>query len=163
MRIKSKVFLLFAALFLVVLSSCDEGEVYSRFYHIENGKWSRDSLLTFTIDSLNHTPGVSYDVTLELTTNRSFPYRDLWLQIDHNMTDTLVHSDTLRFILADEYGKWLGSGVGGLNQITFPYISFMVGDSVKNKQLTIRHVMKDEWLRGIEKIGVKIIQANGVN
>lgn len=163
MRTKSKFFLLFAGLFLVVLASCSDREAYSRFYHIENGKWSRDSFLVFVIDSMVHTPGVHYDVTIELTTNRSYPYRDLWLQIDHNLTDSLLHTDTLRFILADKNGKWLGSGVGGLNQLSFPYTSFIAPDSVKNKRLTIHHVMENEWMQGVEKMGVKIIQVNKDN
>ena len=98
---------------------------------------------------------------MELTTNRSYPYRDLWLQIDQDLTDSLVRSDTLRYLLADEYGKWLGSGAGGLNQLSLPYRSFIPRDSVYSYQLTIRQIMDDELLRGVEKVGIKLVETNG--
>lgn len=159
MRTKSNIFSIFAGLLFALLGSCSGGEVYSRFHHIENGKWYRDSLLVFTIDSL--IPTSEYEVTIELTTNRSYPYRDLWLQIDQDLTDSLVRTDTLRCLLADEHGKWLGSGAGGLNQLSLSYRSFIPRDSVYNYQLTIRQAMDNELLRGVEKVGIKLVEAHG--
>ncbi|MFA7491894.1 MAG: gliding motility lipoprotein GldH [Proteiniphilum sp.] len=157
MRTKSNIFLIFVGLSFAVIVSCSGREDYSRFYHIKSGKWHRDSVLIFTIDSLLPSFGVGYDVTVELTTNRSYPYRDLWLLIDQNLTDSQVRTDTLRCLLADEYGRWLGGGAGGLNQLSLPYRSFIPWDSVSNYRLVIRHGMEEELLRGVEKVGVKMI------
>ncbi|SFL10553.1 gliding motility lipoprotein GldH [Proteiniphilum acetatigenes] len=161
MRTKSNIFILFAGLFFTILASCSGKEVYSRFHHIENGKWYRDSVLIFAIDSLVPSSGAGYDVTVELTTNLSYPYRDLWLLIDQNLTDSLAHTDTLRCLLADEYGKWLGGGAGGLNQLSLPYRTFIPRDSVYNYRLTIRQGMDEDQLRGVEKVGIKIIETSG--
>lgn len=152
-----------AGLLFIPLASCSEGETYSRFYQIENGKWYRDSLLVFTMDSLISVSGTGYNVTIELTTNRSYPYRDLWLQIDQDLADSLVRTDTFRCLLADEHGKWLGSGAGGLNQLSLAYLSFIPRDSVYHYRLTIRQAMNDDPLRGVEKVGVKVIKSNHVN
>lgn len=160
-KTKSNNFLLFTGLLFAILASCSGEEVYSRFHHIENGKWYHDSVLVFTIDSLIAPSSVGYEVKVELTTNRSYPYRDLWLLIDQNLTDSLAHTDTLRYILADEHGKWLGGGAGGLNQLSFPYRTFTLRDSINNYRLTIRQAMDDEQLRGVEKVGIKIVKANG--
>lgn len=161
MRTKSNIFILFAGLLLAIFVSCSGGEAYSRFHHIEDGKWYRDSVLFFKIDSLLPPPAVEYNVTVELTTNRSYLYRDLWLFIDHNLTDSLFHTDTLRCILADEHGKWLGGSVGGLNQLSLPYRSFIPRDSACNYQLVIRHGMEEELLRGVERVGIKMAGMNG--
>lgn len=157
MRKKGNIFWIFACLIFITLASCSEGEAYFRFHHIENGTWLRDSLLVFTIDSLSSTKASSYDVTVELTTNRSYPFRDIWLQIDQDLTDSLVQTDTLRFMLADENGKWLGSGTGGLNQLSFPYCSFTTRDTVYRYRLTVRQIMDVERLRGVEKVGIKLV------
>ena len=161
MRTKSDAFILFAGLFFTILASCSGEEVYSRFHHIQNGKWYRDSVLVFEIDSLAPPSGAGYDVTVELTTNRGYLYRDLWLLIDQDLTDSLVHTDTVHCLLADEYGKWLGGGAGGLNQLSLPYRTFIPRDSVYNYRLIIRQAMDEDQLRGVEKVGVKIIEAGG--
>ena len=158
MRTKSDVFSIFVGLLSIVLASCSEKEGYSCFHHIENGKWYRNSPLVFTIDSLTPSQGTGYEVTVELTTNRSYPYRDLWLQIEQDLTDSLIRTDTLRCLLADEYGRWLGSGIGGLNQLSLPYRSFIPRDSMYHYRLTIRQAMGDELLRGVEKVGIKLVE-----
>lgn len=155
-RTKSNLFLLFSGLLLVMIVSCSGGEAYSRFYHVKNGKWLRDSVLVFTIDSLPPSLGGRYDMSVEVTTNRSYPYRNLWLLVDHNRGDSLVATDTLRFLLADEYGKWLGGGAGGLNQFSMPYSCSIPYDSLSNYRLVIRHGMEEELLCGVEKVGIKM-------
>jgi gliding motility-associated lipoprotein GldH len=157
-RTMSNIFLVFTGLLFAIFASCSGKEVYSRFHHLEGGKWCRDSVLVFTMDSLEYSSDAEYMVTVELTTNRSYPYRDLWLIIDQNLTDSLVCTDTLRLLLADEHGKWLGGGVGGLNQLSLPYRSFIPTprDSMHHYRLTIRHGMDEELLRGVEKVGIKM-------
>jgi gliding motility-associated lipoprotein GldH len=159
-KTKRDIFPAIAGLLFITLAACSGGEVYSRFRHIENGKWRRDSQFVFTIDSLNPASGAAYKVFVELTTNRSYPYRDIWLQIDQTLTDSLVRTDTLRLLLADEYGKWLGSSAGGLNHFSLPYRSFAPRDSVYNYRLTIRQAMDDNLLRGVEKVGIKVVEAD---
>lgn len=156
---KSNIFLLCIGLFSASLSSCSEGEAYSHFHHLEKGKWHRDSLLVFSIDSVI-TFGTAYDVTVELTTNHGYPYRNLWLLVDHNLADSLIRTDTLRCLLANEHGKWLGSGAGGLNQLSLTYRSFIPRDSVYNYRLVIRHGMDGTLLRGVEKVGIKLFESD---
>ena len=165
MRTTSNLFPLFTGLLVALLISCTGGETYSRFHHIENGKWYRDSSLLFTIDSLSPPLGTDYDVTVELTTNHGYPYRNLLLEIDQNLTDTIVHTDTLRLLLADEHGRWLGSGAGGLNQLSFPYRSFRSAsrDSLSRYTLTIRQTMEDNPLKGVEKVGIRLVETNKNN
>lgn len=149
---------------LFSLASCSDGEVYYRFQHIEKAQWQRDNVLVFAMDSALFQPNKEYYFSLELTTNRGYPYRDLWLRVDHNLQDTLFHTDTIHAILADEQGTWLGSGVGGLNQLSFPYLGPLVPtvrDSITGYRLMIEQVMHDNPLRGVEKIGLKVIEARG--
>ena len=145
------VFMLFA------MFSCSEGEVFYRFHHLDRERWYKDSLLVFTMDSAVLTPGKLFDLTIELSANRGYPYRDLWLRVDHNLTDTLIKRDTLHIELADRDGKWLGSGTGGLNHLSVPYLRQIlptVRDSMAGYSVVIAHIMNDNPLRGIERVGL---------
>jgi gliding motility-associated lipoprotein GldH len=153
---------LLTGLLLSSLLSCAEGEVYYRFHHLENGRWYRDSTLIFSMDSVALPPAKRYDVTIEITTNRAYPYRDIWVQIDQNLTDTLFRSDTLHYRLADDYGRWLGSGAGGLNQLSLPYLS-SVPLVTTQPAVHIRRTMTDDQLIGIEKVGIKVVAVNDGN
>lgn len=149
------------AAIISLLVSCSEGEEYYRYHHLSKGQWYRDSAVVFTIDSLPLNPEKRYAVTLEITSSDRYPYRDLWLRVDHNLTDTLFHSDTLHTLLADEHGRWLGSGVGGLNQLSLPYLSTLSPDTARRYRLVIRQVMSDHTLTGIERVGLKVTETDG--
>jgi len=161
-RTRNNMLLFIAGVLFSSLLSCSEGEVYYRFYHIEKGNWFHDSTLLFTMDSLDIHTGQAYDISIELTTGHLFPYRNLWLQIDHNLTDTLLHRDTLQCILADDHGRWLGSGVGGLYQLSVPFLNSLPLDAAPHYRLSITQVMKDDPLPGIEKVGLKVTEVNRI-
>lgn len=151
-----------AAFLFFVLASCSDGEAYYRFYHLDSGRWHRDSLLVFVIDSATLQPDKQYDLSIELSTNQGYPYQDLWLRVSHNFTDTLFQQDTLYLKVADKHGKWLGGGAGGLNQLSAPYLSRVVPsvrDSITGYRVVIGPFMNDNSLVGVEKVGLKIIEA----
>lgn len=148
---------------LLALASCARGEVYYRYHHLEKGNWHRDNVLVFPMDSALLFPQKTYDLTIELTTNRSYPYKDLWVTVDHNLMDTLFHRDTLHVRLANEQGVWLGSGTGGLHQLSIPYLNGVrpsPRDSITGYSLQIQQMMHDNPLRGIEKVGLTVKEKN---
>jgi len=157
-RTTHNIIVIAATVLLTILTACAEGEVYYRFHHLGKSQWFRDSILLFTIDSLDLSPGRRYDVTIELSSSRVYPYRDVWLQIDHNLTDTVFRRDTMHYELADEYGKWLGSGVGGLHQLSLPFLSAVPLDRSRTYVLEISQIMNDDPLTGIEKTGLKVVE-----
>ena len=156
-RMRRSIRFLLTGLLFTSLLSCAEGEVYYRFHHIGKGRWYRDSTIVFSIDSVGLHPAKRYDVTLEITTNRAYPYRDVWMLVNQNLTDTLFRSDTLHYRLADDYGRWLGSGAGGLNQLSLPYLSSVHLVTPYPYKVLIRQIMTDDPLTGIEKVGIKVV------
>ncbi len=145
--------------FAILFSGCNKGEVYYRFKHIPQAKWSKDSVSNFTMDSIAVTTGKRYDISIELTNNNQFPYQNLWLFITQNLQDTNFTSDTLQIELADIYGKWHGSGSGGLYQLSIPYKTALPLYPDSTYSIQIRQGMRDEPIRGIEKVGVKVKEA----
>lgn len=138
------------------LSSCDEGAVYYRFHPIKNNNWNKQVAVNFLIDSLSVDPDKRYDVVLEIVNNNQYPFQNIWLLVQQNITDTTFVSDTVEITLADSQGKWLGKGSAGLYQLSVPYKTSITLDSTRAYLVRIRQVMKDNPIKGIEKVGLLV-------
>lgn len=137
--------------------ACSKGEAYYQFKEIKNGVWDVDNILTFEIDSSIIKANDSYDIFFEVTNNTEYPYQDLWLFSELKINDSISTKFEKRLILADENGTWLGAGFASLYQS-----SLLISKSFRFKDkgsgvFYIRHGMTDEQLRGIEKVGIKIV------
>ncbi|BBD45175.1 Hypothetical protein PEIBARAKI_5168 [Petrimonas sp. IBARAKI] len=154
-KMRSKLFVGFLVVF-ACLSSCDEGEVYYRFHPIKNSSWSKQATANFLIDSLSVDPDKRYDIVLEIVNNNRYPYQNIWLLVQQNITDTTFVGDTVEITLADPQGKWLGKGTAGLYQLSVPYKTSVALDSARAYLIRIRQVMKDNPIKGIEKVGVLV-------
>lgn len=139
-----------------LLSACGEGEIYYRFYPINNARWERPTSVDFFLDSLAATPDKRYDISLEIVNSNHYPYQNLWLYVQQNLTDTLFVTDTIQVKLTDAYGKWLGKGSAGLYQLSVPYKTRIPIDSTRAYLIRVRHGMKDNSVKGIEKVGVLV-------
>ena len=157
-ELRNKILVLFIGLLLITFKSCSNGEVYFRYHQINKGIWYRDSVLTFSMDSIKFNPLRRHDFTIELTTADIYPYKDIWFQVEHNLNDSVYRCDTLHSRLADDYNKWLGSGTGGLHQLSLPYKSSVALDTSRVYVLKINQLMNNNPLKGIEKVGIKVVE-----
>lgn len=137
-------------------SSCGEREAYYQFRELKNGDWAIDETLFFEIDSTALQPNVPYDISIELTNNMDYPYRNLWISMKVVEEDSIATEKDKEFILADKYAKWLGAGFASLFQTSHAVNKGLVLDKRKNFKVYINHKMQDQKLHGIEKIGIKI-------
>ena len=145
-----------------LIASCSNRDVYVGFQHIDRGRWYQDSTFVFRMDSLKIDPGKRYDVTVELSSNSRYPYRNLAIAVENNFRDTLFQTDTLHILLADEQGRWLGNGVGGLFQLSAPFLHTLSFDAVRSYEVRIRHNMEADPLPGIEKLGIRIMESREI-
>ena len=158
--INNKSLYLLAILCVILLSSCNRGELFFRFYHIPQSQWRSDAPVVFTMDSLAFRQDRKYQVFIELSANIAYPYRNIWLLVEHNLTDSAFRRDSLQVFLVNEHGRRLGSGVGGLRQLSAPFLSDISLNPSYIYQLKIGHGMRTNPLRGIEKVGVKVVEMN---
>lgn len=150
----NRLLVFFAVLFF--FPSCYRGEDYYSFRQIGSSNWSRQTVLEYFLDSLPVDPGKRYDVWIEIVSSKRYPYRNLWLGICQNLSDTVFRNDTLEIELADKYGKPFGRGAAGLYQLSLPYKTGILLDSVRSYRIALRHEMKEDTLRGVEKVGIKV-------
>ncbi len=147
-----------AVFILMLLTGCDKREPYYRFEQIKDAEWKQTDTLVFTIDSTIVSPNKVYDISVEISNNNKYSYRNLWVYTTINASPKDSISDTIpkEYVLADKFGKWNGAGFGSLYQSSFPLkegFTFLQGS---NYNIKLIHAMRDEPLRGIEKVGIKL-------
>lgn len=128
-----------------------------QYAEMKGGQWKQNDTLFFTIDSTDIEVGISYDLSLEVTNNISYPYSNIWFFVQSDFQNDSIFAHTAKeYQLADEYGKWEGSGFGSLYQLSCPFERVIFKER-RNYHIKIEHGMRDEPLIGIEKVGVKLI------
>lgn len=141
--------------------SCQTSNESYAYQSVLNGVWERDSVVKLVFDSMDVHPTHTYSIQLELVHNKAYKYRNIWLLIGNNIAnDSVLHYDTLKTMLMDEHGKWYGASVGGLHQLSVPFQQAVKFPYGKQCFFTVKQLMDDERLKGIEKIGIKITDKN---
>ena len=137
------------------MASCNGGEVYYKFKPIPNHQWVRGQEIIFLLDSASISSNVNYNVSIEITHNIGYQYKNLFLLLDYTQDSTVVH-DTVQCLLVDNHGRWIGSGNGATRQLSVPYKTNFRIDTALHNEISIRHAMQSLNLKGIEKIGLRI-------
>lgn len=167
------------------LAACHTDTVYHRYHPISENGWSKQDTLTYVLpDSLKDG---HYQLEVNIRHTEAYPYRDIWLEMaferrkpqqtlsttdslkdstetneqENIPTDTMIWvKDTLHFYLADEQGRWLKGGtIGSLYQFSSQARPFFLDDK-DGKTFRMVHIMKDNPLRGIHDIGIRLFQAS---
>lgn len=125
---------------------------FSSFTTFRNAEWDYAEPLTFTVDTLADSVCPSGTLILTVRHTHGYEFSNLWLEVNYDLDDTCARRDTLNLILADLYGKWLGSGPGN---------TFNINDTLRagmplrrHQRIGIRHIMRTDTLENIEQIGI---------
>jgi len=140
-------------LLVFLLFSCDRKRVYEDFFTTSGG-WNKDSIANFKVDIKN--TSINYNLMINCRNLVNYPYSNLWLFINIISPDSMAIRDTLEFQLAQPNGKWTGKGTGGVYENQFWYRANIFFPNSGNYQIQIQHGMRDENLRGLKDIGVRI-------
>ena len=86
----------------------------------------------------------------------NYRYQNLLIYVDFEMPNNHTIIDTLNCILADKKGKWYGKGWGSIWSSTIPYKANIRFPEKGNYCIKMNHAMRDEELKAITDIGVRI-------
>lgn len=140
---------LFIALFAC---SCSNKETYSEFYSFKEAAWTQEECASFEVE-ISDTLAL-YSVFLDIRNNNDYPFRNIWLFVD-TPTQEGTQTDTIQVELADIYGKWHGNGLSKFTYSTV-YKKDYKFPSSGTYSYSIRHGMRENPLRGISDIGLRI-------
>ena len=149
-----KIALLAAISWLLV--SCQQGVVFTEFQALSGNNWAADSVIGFT-PVLDDSMAV-YDMQLSIRHTDKYPYQNLWLFVDVKQDSILLRRDTIEAMLANERGVWLGNGISNytLPLLYLEQVQLQSGEY----QVIVQQGMREETLRGISDLGLKVIKNN---
>lgn len=140
--------------FLFVLTSCSTGSIYQESISVPTEGWEIDSTAQFQVEIVD--ASVPYDIEILTRNTSTYGYQNLWLFIDEQLPDGSNKRDTMEIYLADNRGRWLGSGMGSLYQLSTPFKQEYYFPGEGNYTFTIVQGMRQESLKGISDVGLRV-------
>ncbi|MGZ4053947.1 MAG: gliding motility lipoprotein GldH [Bacteroidia bacterium] len=109
----------FLMLCVLFFSSCDSKRIFEQNQALPESGWASSNIVKFNVDIKD--PATATNFYINVRNADGYPYNNLFLFIKTTFPNGKMSNDTLECILADEKGKWIGSGIGDLydNQIPF--------------------------------------------
>jgi len=142
------------ALVSLGLYACDPGRIYESNVRIPDEGWQRADYARFEVEIAETLQPCN--IYINVRNNSNYKYMELWLFVDVHSPIGLMERDTVKIMLADHRGKWLGHGLGNKfdtrmvfrKNVRFP----MSGKYIFEYEQATR----DEPLTGIDDIGLRI-------
>ena len=146
---------LFGLIVAIVMVACNSDIVYDGSVRVANPTWHADSVARFEITIEDTTS--DYQSGILIRNSGDYAYQNLWLFITEIAPDSTITCDTIQFFLADNYCRWLGSGIGSLYTNIYYYKEDLHYSQEGVYTYKIRQGMRDEELKGITNIGMQIL------
>lgn len=157
-------------LIMLLISGCDSNAVYDQYRSLDN-EWDKDEIVEFKLeapDTIN-----PYNLFVNLRNSADYRFNNLFLIVTVNYPNGKVKKDTLEYRMADEEGRFLGSGFSDIKENKLAY-NFKDEPFVFNESgeytFGIQHAMREnntvngiEKLKGIMEVGLRIEKPENTN
>ena len=149
-------------IFLIALAaaffSCNQNRVYEKNTEITDGIWNVKNKISFDVP-ITDTLSIN-NIYINIRHTGLYLYRNLFLFINTTAPSGASIRDTFEITLADEKGKWLGSGLGDIwdNQILYKrHVQFPYSGTYN---FEIEQAMRRENLPFVMDVGLRIEKEN---
>lgn len=132
---------------------CNNHLEYSDIINVKNS-WNKNDTLNFTFKVQNSEN--KKNINFIVRNNNDYPFSNIYLFVKLKQGKNIVTVDTLNYFLADNSGKWLGTGVGSVKEINLRYKKEFNFPKNGLYTLSIVQGMRKDTLKGIEDFGVNI-------
>lgn len=134
--------------------SCDSNLLFEDNLKVTDAKWHRNEKALFTF-SVNDTIA-SYDLYLNVRHGGNYPFKNLYLFTKTKSPNGLVAADTAQMIFADNLGRWMGKGIGGIYDYQFKFKEGFQFPVKGTYTLEIEQAMREMELDNVTDIGIRI-------
>lgn len=142
---------------LLIFSSCDSRRVFEENREIADNAWDVNNKVVFEVDITDTLSQNNFYVNVRNADG--YPYSNLYLFITTNFPDGHTRLDTMECILADDKGKWLGSGLGDIWDNQIPWRRGIRFPRAGKYTFTYQHAMRVDVLPLIMDVGLRIERA----
>jgi len=141
------------------LISCDTNKVFEEYIEVENATWEKENIASFEFLAQDTT--IAHNIYINIRNTGSYPYSNLYLFVSMKGPDGGLLKDTVNCILADNRGKWKGTGVGDLWDLKIPYIGGFKFAQTGSYTVSFEQAMRVEnGLNGITDVGLRVEKTN---
>lgn len=151
------IFIFSSTLFLLcvlLFYSCDNKRIFEKNQEIPESGWNSNTVLKYDVDITD--PATTANFYINVRNADGYPYSNLYLFIKTTFPNGKMSNDTLECILADDKGKWLGSGMGDIYDNQIPFKRNVRFPLAGKYSFEIQHGMRTEVLPLIMDIGLRI-------
>jgi len=146
-------------LFIIAMSalafaSCDRNKVYEEYVEIDDYVWNSAKPLSFEFEISDTT--ALHDIYVNVRHANQYPYSNLWLFINSWAPSGQKAVDTIQCVLADEHGKWTGSGLGDIWDKQILWKKNVRFATAGKYHVEYNQAMRTENLVGIMDMGLRV-------
>jgi len=150
----NKIFILLGIILCISSCSVDKKKVYEKIVALPSEGWLSSDTYKFDIPVTDTTK--AYDILLHLRNSGRYAYSNIWFFIETQSPKGNTLKDTFEIILADDLGRWLGEGIGDVNNILVPYKENILFPVNGVYQITITQAMRDSVLDNVLDLGIRL-------
>ena len=147
---------LLALIVAVAMVACNSDIVYDNSVRVANPTWHSDSVARFEVAITDTT--LDYQSGILIRNSGDYGYQNLWLFVTEIAPDSTIKHDTIQYFLADDYGRWLGSGIGSLYTNIYYYEEDLHYSQEGVYIYEIRQGMREDELKGITNVGMQVLR-----
>ena len=138
----------------MLLIGCSGNDIYFQYNPVAVKGWSKDTAYVFNVPVSDTT--ATYNVYVNIRNRSEYPYQNLWLFLKKISPDTIQTKDSIECYLADQRGKWLGTGMGSIMEMPVLYQQNVRFNKAGTYRYEIVQGMRDTMLIGINDIGMRV-------
>ena len=146
--------LVFPALVSVALVACDRNTVFEKNISIPEYRWDMNNILRFDVEIKDTVP--AYNIYLNVRNGSGYPYSNLFLFMNTTAPGGAVARDTVELVLADETGRWLGSGIGSLRDSRILFKKNFHFPKAGTYRFSLQQAMRVNPLPEIADAGIRV-------
>ena len=149
-----RTFLLFIVLAISLLTSCDKKVIFVENKAIPNATWKKGNKVAFTVDIPDTISRLNY--FLSIRNKGNYQFCNLYVFMTTIFPNGERSRDTLDCVLADNQGKWRGSGIGDIKSLQIQYLKNVRFGQKGKYTFEFEQAMRTDNLEGIYEFGIKI-------
>ena len=139
-----------------IVASCDSDVVFEENKSIDGGQWDKTNAINFEFEIAD--TNTLHNIFINLRNGENYPFSNLYLFAELEFPNGKKATDTLQCFLADQTGKWLGSGLGDIYDHRLIYKERKQFPMTGNYRLSLRQGMRTDKLEGIRDVGIRLTQ-----
>lgn len=140
----------------IIFTSCDQANLYDENKPIDNRTWNYSNPVKFQVD-INDSKA-KYDIYVRIRHTPEYKYSNLFFllhQTGNKLKDTAYRHEVK---LAELDGRWLGNSAGSLFNTEFKAEENFIFPDTGIYSFTVEQNMRDNPLKNISDVGLKIIK-----